>query len=200
MKYLKFITMAMCCVAAMVFTSCNSDDDGPSALSKQEFQQTFNMVKGSYEGKLYWPVVNDTTGQTKADSTSITWEVSRDSSLTIHNFPTKLLGNYVTDSVVKKAIQEQKPTDITCQVVYTQVTPPTFILSPVTPQFSVTYGGASHKIAVPFWAGGYYSYGGYTAQSRRCSFIITEAAVFIDGKDSQMLKKGVTFILDGYKK
>lgn len=200
MKYLKFITMAMCCVAAMVFTSCNSDDDGPSQLSKQEFQQVENMVKGNYEGQLYWPVKNDTTGQAKADSTAISWEVGTDSVLTIHDFPTKLLGNYVTDSVVKKAIQRQEPADLTCRIVYTQVDQPSFTISPLTPQFSATYGGASHELAFPFWAGGYYSYGGYTASNRTMSFVITEAAVYIDGKDSHMLPGYVSFILQGTKK
>lgn len=200
MKYLKFISLAVCCVAAMVFTSCNSDDDGPSALSKQEFQQAQNMVKGNYAGRLYWPVKNDSTGKTQADSTDITWQVNADSTLTINNFPTKLLGAYVTDSTVKKAIMDEEPLDLKCYVNYTQVDPTRFTISPVSPAFNVTYGGASHEIAVPFWAGGYYSYGGYTASNRTMSFVISEAAIYIDGRNSNMLQGYVSFILEGTKK
>ena len=55
MKNSRFISVMLCCLAAMclAFTSCNKDD-GNRKLTPEEKKAAFEAVKGNYTGKLIY--------------------------------------------------------------------------------------------------------------------------------------------------
>ena len=103
MKKLKFVTMA-CCVAAMGLTSClNDSDDTRSDMSKEEVAYCFNAVRGTYEGNLIYVAKNVKDVNDNTDTLKISWNIANDSTMTIKNFPTRLLTDNISDEKLKAA-------------------------------------------------------------------------------------------------
>lgn len=92
------------CLAASSLTSClNSDGDNATYTPPTKEQRLNAMYEtlGSYTGKVYYmPSMN----AEKADSVDVNWMV-RDSTLTISNFPLKIMAGYITDADAQKVLQ-----------------------------------------------------------------------------------------------
>lgn len=202
MKKLKFISVMMCCLAAMTltFTSCDDDDDDNRGLTPQEQQTAFNAVRGSYSGNMIYSAVNPKNSKDVSDTVAVTWNIATDSTMTINNFPIARLGDNVTDSTVRKAIQAQAPQTLNCYIGFIRLNPITFLINPVSVTLNLNYGGADHKVQIPFYVNSYYSYGAYqtattgTNVKSSMTMQIIEAAIYIDGKQTSLLRQGTPFV------
>ena len=59
MKKFTFIAIIGCIMAAMSFTSCNSDSDNSyQGLTEAEIQQCFYTTRGAYSGKIVYRAEN----------------------------------------------------------------------------------------------------------------------------------------------
>lgn len=109
MKANKIITLMLCLVAGLGFTSCLDDDDNNDSnfrkMTNEEFDRNFGLLKGGHTGTAY---VYYTSNTTPSDTLkNVRWEVSvADTSLVIYDVPTKLLTKNATkdDGEVQKAI------------------------------------------------------------------------------------------------
>ena len=194
MRKLKFISLMVCCLAAMSFTfsSCSDDDDNNSALSPQDYQTAFNAARGEYSGKVYFPVPDKKTNKYVTDSAEVSWSILRDSAMTIHHFPIAALGANVTDSAAREAIMAQAPQDIKCSINFMHVSPVNFIIAPTTVELHLNYNKENHKIQIPFYVS-YYSYG-QMSSSKDMFMQIIEGAIYQDGSLKQTwLSQGIPF-------
>ena len=110
MKKIKFLTMALSCMAVLGLTSCLSDNGNDNVqyklLGTTEKTVYMNAITGSYKGKLKYMTARQ---DGKLDSTDITWTITRDSVLTVTNFPVKVLANYITKADVKATVESASP-------------------------------------------------------------------------------------------
>lgn len=194
MRKLKFFSLIVCCLAAMslTFSSCSDDDDNNGSLSPKDYQTAFNAVRGSYSGKVYFPVPDEKTNKYVTDSATVSWSIQKDSAMTIHNFPVAALGANVADSAAREAIMSQAPQDIKCAITFIHLSPVTFIIAPTTVELNLNYNKKDHKIQIPFYVS-YVSYG-QQVSSTGVFMQIVEGAIYQDGSLQQSwLSKGIPF-------
>ncbi|QUB46930.1 DUF4840 domain-containing protein [Prevotella sp. oral taxon 475] len=117
MKKIKFLTMALSCMAVLGLTSCLSDNGNDNVqyklLGTTEKTVYMNAITGSYKGKLKYMTARQ---DGKLDSTDITWTITRDSVLTVTNFPVKVLANYITKADVKATVESASPVSFKAMV------------------------------------------------------------------------------------
>ncbi|WP_288919625.1 DUF4840 domain-containing protein [uncultured Prevotella sp.] len=198
MKKLKLISLMLVCLAAVsvTFTSCNDDDDNVRTLTPEERAAAFNQVRGTHSGYLYYNKVDASTSKTSLDSVAISWTIASDSVMTIKDFPISVIGKYVSDTAVSKAFSQLPPQDMKCYIGFTNVSPVAFLINPVTPQVQLTYGGATHKVLVPFYVNTAYSYGQINSQNKLRLQIIA-GGIFADGTQTGWLTGAVPFVFLG---
>ena len=194
MKRIKFLSMAICLITALAFTSCN-DDDSYSGLSKEDIANCYAAVNGSYVGQLIYASENKADAKDVTDTCAISVEIKTDSVLTLKSFPISQLAYLVTDNDVANAIKEQAPHDISCYYGFTYNNPITFLVNPMTYSFTANYGGKEHKLQIAFYSNSSYSFGRYDATNRQLSMQIVEAAIYVDGKETRYLTKGYAFVV-----
>lgn len=200
MNKLKFTSLIVCGLAALSLTSCNDDDNsGYTPLTKEEKAVCFATVKGDYTGKLIYATGETKNGKNVTDTLVARWSIPTDSTLVIRNFPSRLLALHVTNTALKKAIEEAPTQDLTCRMGFVQTSPVGFLLNPVTPTFNLNYGGADHKVQPVFYSNNTQSSGYYTANTKQVTMQIIHGAIFIDSKQSSDLKNGSAFYLVGTK-
>ncbi len=94
-----FLLMVCACVLGTTFTSCLSDDDDDTnvtkALTKEEIAAQRSAMRGAYEGYIHF--INDTT--MKEDSILTNWTIA-DSTLRVV-VPVKLFCNGVNDKTAR---------------------------------------------------------------------------------------------------
>lgn len=186
-------------LTALSFTACNDNDSSYHSLTKEEKAQCFQTVKGDYKGHLVYATGETKNGKTVTDTLDVTWSIATDSTLVINNFPSKVLAVYVTNSNLKKALEEAPTQKLTCRTGYIQTSPVGFLLNPVTPAFNLTYDGATHKVQVPFYTNTTQSYGVWNATKKIMQLQIVEGGLYIDSKQSSDLKTGSSFYIYGEK-
>jgi len=199
-KQKQFITLLlMLCMAMVSFTSCNDDDDNNKALTAEEVQACFNTVKGSYNGKLVYKNASTTNSSDVTDTLDCSWSITTDSTLTINNFPVKLLANNVTDSTLKAAIQQLPAQSITCGTYYVNTNPVEFLVNPYTLTYNLNYGGEAHKVQIAFYIGNTFSFGAYTPANSTLTMQIIEGGIYIDGTLTKYLSHATWFDFYGTK-
>ena len=106
MKKLTFIAFIGCIMAALSFTSCNSDSDNSyQGLTEAEIQQCFLATRGLYNGKVVFLAENKANVNDKKDTLNVNWEITTDSTMTIYNFPVKALAEKITyNNELKEAV------------------------------------------------------------------------------------------------
>ena len=130
MKKLKLVTLA-CCVAAMGLTSCmNDNDDSGRELSKEELAYCLNTVKGTYQGDLIYIAKNVKDISDNTDTLKISWNITNDSTMTIKNFPTRLLAENISDDKLKAALAEAPNQDIDCIIGFINASPVQYLINP----------------------------------------------------------------------
>lgn len=203
MKTTKLIPFLLCLVAAFSFTSClDTDDDegGFKLLEKADAESAFQNVRGSYDGNLIYRNFNANDASDETDTTTVSWSITNDSMLTIHDFPVRLLADHVSDDSVKKAIMSQPASDVPCYVGYYNLSPIRFLINPFTKSFTAVYGGETHKIQMVFLVNNFYSFGEYYQTDGELRLQIHEAAVYVDGVvGNNYLMTSNPFIMYGKK-
>lgn len=202
MKKLKFLSVLFCCLAAMSFTSCDNGNDDVQPLTKEQIAQCFTAVKGTYTGKVIYSSINPNNPNDVTDTLNIQWAVNTDSTLVISKLPAKILAQNINNTDLKTALSAAADQDFTCYTGFTKTSPVTFLLNPVTASYSLTYGGATHKVQVAFYINSYYSYGVYgsTVNSQNMMQMqIMEGAIYVDGTQTSYLTGAVPFLFSGTK-
>lgn len=200
MKTLKFLSLALLAAASLGLTSCNDDNDSSyTPLTPAEKTQCFMTVRGEYTGKLIYTTGATNNGQVVSDTIDAAWSIQNDSTLTIKKFPARLLAVYITNADLKKALEEAPDQDLVCRTSYAQTSPVAMYLNPVTPAYNLTYGGATHKVQVPFYVNSTQSWAKYNSDKKRMTIQIVEGLVFVDSKKSDDLQTSSGFFLYGTK-
>lgn len=128
MKKITLFSILAAFVAALSFTSCNTDsDNGDSPLSK-EAQKNFQMAMsvGSYDDMVVlFEKKNDANVKNQIDSvpSSVRISMTGDSTMSIANFPIAAIAEHISNKEehisnkdLSKAIAKEAPRTITCKV------------------------------------------------------------------------------------
>lgn len=199
MKKIKLVTMA-CCVAAMGLTSCmNDSDDSGRELSKEELAYCLNTVKGTYQGDLIYIAKNVKDISDKTDTLKISWNIVNDSTMTIKNFPTRLLTDNISDEKLKAALAEAPNQDIECRIGFINSSPVQYLINPKAPSYNINHDGAEHKIQVAFYANSTNSFGSLNQTKKVLYMQIVEGAIYMDGKQTAYLTTANPFAFEAAK-
>jgi hypothetical protein len=200
MKTIRIFTIASL-LAAMSLTSCLKDSDGNnSGLTPAEKEYCATIVKGNYTGSLIYAAKNIKDVTDVTDTIDVSWSIANDSTMTIHNFPSRLLAEYISDDDLKSAIAEYPDQDINCVIGFITRDPIQWLINPIAPCYKVQFEGAEHNIYVGFYVNSTNSFGRYTATSKKIEMQIVEGAIFMDNKETGYLKSAVPFAFEAEKK
>lgn len=191
MKTTKFFSFLLCLTTVIGVTSCLNDDDNNNSskqLSKAEIAQCYLTVGGDYAGKLlYLSKTADGLSQ-KVDTIDGTWYIPTDSTLVITNFPAKVLAAAVSNNTaLQEALAAAPARDVKCQMHFIQTSPVQFLVNPYALEYNLNYGGADHKVQIPFYYENLYSFGTFDAETRELMVQIIPAAVYVDEKQTNFL-------------
>ena len=199
MKKFHLITMMICCVAAVVFTACNDDDDY-KGLTPEQKTEACNIVKGVYEGELIYPSANPSDKSDVSDTLDAKWEIKSDSVMVIRNFPMSLLATNVSNKDLAEALKTQQARDMKCYIDFAQVTPVTFFINPTLQSFTLNYGGKDHLVQIAMLGNNIYSFGAYDSTKKLLQMQIVEAAIYVNGiLQKSALGSAVPFIFRAAK-
>ncbi|MCI6618159.1 MAG: DUF4840 domain-containing protein [Prevotella sp.] len=198
MKTITFKTLLFCCFAALFFASCNNDDD--TSLTPEQRQAAFQMVKGQHEGDMMYNDLTSTDPKDQVDTLRMSWNIMTDSTMVIYQFPVSLIAESITDDALKAAIAKVEPRDLQCRTFFFNLDPVAFYISPITLEYNLNYGEADHKVQVVFYVNHPVSQGSYRTSTKFMSMQIVVAAIYIDGKQSEVLKNMVPFVFATDKK
>ncbi len=209
MKKLKLFSILVCCLAALSFMSCNSSNT-PSwtPLTSAQKASCFTQVTGSHTGKMiYVSDEHKTSTSDVSDTTSVNWNigsgVGTDTTLTVTNFPIKVLAKYIPEEKVSKALASYEiPTSFKSAIYFHQITPtPAFLIKPEVVKCNVNYDGADHVISLYFYQSSVYSitsYGFYNSAQKALNMNILFGGYKIDAKDNDTsTPKPLTVKVDG---
>ena len=160
MKKITLFSILAAFVAALSFTSCNTDsDNGYSPLSK-EAQKNFQMAMsvGSYDDMVVlFEKKNDANVKNQIDSvpSSVRISMTGDSTMSIANFPIAAIAEHISNKDLSKAIAKEAPRTITCK--YNVMPKSTsevayYIACPNVIELNLAYGAdnKSHKVQLVF--------------------------------------------------
>ena len=201
MKNLKYLTVA-CCLAAMEVTATGCLDDSNdtrSEMSKEEIAYCLNTVRGSYDGNLIYVSKNVKDVNDNTDTLKISWSIINDSTMTICDFPTRLLAANITNAELKKAIEEAPDQDITCRIGFINSSPVQFLVNPVSPALKLNFEGAEHKIQPAFYVNSTNSFGTFNQTKKELYMQIVEGAIFMDEKQTSYLTTANPFAFEAKK-
>ena len=194
MKNLKSASGILCCGIVILLSSCSNDCD-VTTITPEEKMAAFEEVKGNYSGDLIYLSENKNNREDITDTLNVRWVINTDSTMTIMNFPTKLLAENITDLNIGKALAAVENMDIKCNIEFTSANPVRFLINPSVTSYQVNYGDAIHKIYVTFLTNHIYSYGAYNSTSKKIQMEIVEKGIYVDEKlYTGLLKTGVPFI------
>lgn len=171
MKKIKLFSMVAAFVAAFAFTSCNTGDDNNyrKPLTKSEKEVCYLKTSGSRMSKLAYMSdehVTETKGTKEyIDTLGVATDIygnGKDTVMTVHNFPVKILARYIEGDdkkELKEALKKyEMPVSFKSVVYYYSVTPALqFLLTPEAMTINLEYGGATHKVKFYFYANQPYS-------------------------------------------
>lgn len=174
MKKIKLFSIVAAFVAAFAFTSCNTGDDNNShyqPLTQAEKQACYLKTTGSRMSKLAYMSDDHITVKDGKKEYIDTLDVAtsiygdgKDTVMTVHNFPVKILARYIPETAETKDLKEalkkcEMPVNFKSVVNYYTLTPVLqFLLSPETMTVNLEYGGTTHKVNFYCVANAYYIY------------------------------------------
>lgn len=174
MKKIKLFSIAAAFIAAFAFTSCNTGDDNNSnyqPLTQAEKQACYLKTTGSRMSKLAYMSDDHITVKDGKKEYIDTLDVAtsiygdgKDTVMTVHNFPVKILARYIPETAETKDLKEalkksEMPVNFKSVVRYYTLTPVLqFLLSPETMTVNLEYGGTTHKVNFYCYANAYYIY------------------------------------------
>lgn len=202
MKKITLFSILAAFVAALSFTSCNTDsDNGYSQLSK-EAQKNFQMAMsvGSYNDMVVlFEKKNDDNVKNQIDSVASTVGISMtgDSTMSISNFPIAAIAEHISNKDLSQAIANVAPRTITCK--YNVMPKSTsevayYIACPNVIELNLTYGAdnKSHKVQLVFIPNKNY-YGYCTIKDpRKLGFQFALYQIWVDGALTGYIKNSIS--------
>lgn len=201
MKKITLFSILAAFVAALSFTSCNTDsDNGP--LSK-EAQKNFQMAMsvGSYDDMVVlFEKKNDANVKNQIDSvpSSVRISMTGDSTMSIANFPIAAIAEYISSNKdLSKAIAKEAPRTITCK--YNVIPKSTsevayYIACPNVIELNLAYGAdnKSHKVQLVFIPNQNY-YGYCTLKDpRKLGFQFALDQIWVDGAQTDYIENSIS--------
>ena len=193
---LSFWLVGCLVMLGLSFAACNPGGDDNHTLTPEQQQQAYQQARGNYAGKLFFSRLDATNGNIVKDSTAIRWEINTDSTLIIKAFPMRLFAEYVNDNALKAALRNAPDQDIKCFTYYYHLNPVGFFINPVSPVFTLNYGGQDHKISIAFFIRNSYSFGVLNS-ARLSQMQIIAASLQVDAMSATYLKESVGFVFQG---
>ena len=200
MKKITLFSILAAFVAALSFTSCNTDSDGYSPLSK-EAQKNFQiaMSVGSYNDMVVlFEKKNDANVNNQTDSvaSSVGISMTSDSTMSISNFPIAAIAEHISNKDLSQAIAKVAPRTITCK--YNVMPNSTsevayYIACPNVIELNLAYGAdnKSHKVQLVFMPNQNY-YGYCTLKDpRKLGFQFYLYQIWVDGALTGYIKNSI---------
>ena len=187
MKKFTLFSVISCIVAALAFTSCNSDtSDSYQGLTKEQIQACFLATQGTHTGNMVYAAENKANIKDQTDTIQVGWTINTDSTMTIYNFPAKAIAEQIKyNDDLKAALAEQPNRNISCSIYYCVASPIQFLIVPHNVTYeNVEYAGQSHKVEVVFYWNNY-SFGQYVPTANKpMEMQIFAAKLLVDGNET----------------
>ena len=198
MKKITLFSILAAFVAALSFTSCNTDSDNSFTPLAPETQKSFQaaMSIGSYNDMvILFEKKNKANVNNQIDSVASSVRISmyNDSTMSISNFPVAALAEHISDKELSAAIAKEAPRTITCKYnVMPNSTSETayFIACPEAINLDLTYGtdNKSHKVVLYFIPSQMY-YGYCTLKEpRQLGFQFALYQIWVDGNQTNFIQ------------
>ena len=198
MKKITLFSILAAFVAALSFTSCNTDSDNSFTPLAPETQKSFQaaMSIGSYNDMvILFEKKNKANVNNQIDSVASSVRISmyNDSTMSISNFPVAALAEHISDKELSAAIEKEAPRTITCKYnVMPNSTSETayFIACPEAINLDLTYGtdNKSHKVVLYFIPSQMY-YGYCTLKEpRQLGFQFALYQIWVDGNQTNFIQ------------
>lgn len=200
---LTWLLAACLTLGATSLTSClGSNEDNQVKITKEEVQLAFAKVKGMHTGKLIYPQRVVTSASDRTDTLDISWSLTTDSTMVIHNFPVKALAENVTNTELQKLLLTAPAQDLKCNIGFYSVSPVAFVIQPTRLTYQLDDHGVSKKYEVAFYYNIPGSMGVYSEKEGQAKMImqIVQAAIFEQGQEKELFRQGIPLILSEKKK
>ncbi len=184
-----------------LMTSCldDDDDDEDGTITEEQLYAVYQEIRGTYTGTIsYYELESDNTLSSDTVTQDIQWTISSESTLTIKDFPSELLAQYITSETIAAAVAEQEPQDLTCNWSVYSISPIQLLVNPYTLSYTVTYEGVTYEVQIPFYVNSYYSFATYDSDDKEMTMQIVAGALYVDGvQNSNFVSSGAPFVLAG---
>ncbi len=203
MKKLKFVAMMLAGISLLGFNSCLNSDSGDDyvPLTNSEKTTCYLQVQGFHRGKVVYPTELSGSTISKSDTTDCTFYISRELkdtsyvyTVNIENLPIKALAACMSTGEIKTAMENAENINLNGEIDFYSTSPVAWLINPTTPEFTLTYGGATHKIQIPFLINNAYSMGAYgtvtsgsgtsTTSKKQIQMQIIAARIYVDEKET----------------
>ncbi len=196
MKKITLLSLVAVLLTALTFTSCNTDDNGYSYLTKEQQDAYQTKMAGPYRNLvLLFDHKNDADGKNKVDSVETSCDFRNDSTFTISNFPIKKLAEHISNPELKEAISKVEDRTVTGKYMVlpnSQTNQAYFYACPSPINLNLTYGSDAkeHKVVLIFSAHPYYA-GSCVWSTRKIYFPFILSYIFVDGAQTNYIKNSI---------
>lgn len=198
MKKITLLSLVAVLLTALTFTSCNTDDNGYSYLTKEQQDAYQTKMAGSYRNLvLLFDHKNDANVKNQADSveTECYFSMRNDSTFTISNFPIKKLAEHISNPELKEAISKVEDKTVTGMYMVlpnSQTNQAYFYAYPSPINLNLKYGSDAkeHKVVLVFSPDTYYA-GGCIWATKQIGFPFYLTRIFVDGAQTNYIKNSI---------
>ena len=196
MKKITLLSLVAVLFTALTFTSCNTDDNGYSYLTKEQQDAYQTKMAGPYRNLvLLFDHKNDADDKNKVDSVETSCDFRNDSTFTISNFPIKKLAEHISNPELKEAISKVEDRTVTGKYMVlpnSQTNQAYFYAYPSPINLNLTYGSDAkeHKVVLEFTTSSYYT-GGCIWSTKQIGFPFYLTRIFVDGAPTNYIKNSI---------
>ena len=194
MKKITLLSLVAVLFTALTFTSCNTDDNGYSYLTKEQQDAYQTKMAGPYRNLvLLFDHKNDADDKNKVDSVETSCDFRNDSTFTISNFPIKKLAEHISNPELKEAISKvEDKTVVTGKYMVlpnSKTNQAYFYACPSPINLNLTYGSDAkeHKVVLVFTTSSYYT-GSCVWSTKQIGFPFYLTYIFVDGAQTNYIK------------
>lgn len=194
MKKITLLSLVAVLLTALTFTSCNTDDNGYSYLTKEQQDAYQTKMAGPYRNLvLLFDHKNDADDKNKVDSVETSCDFRNDSTFTISNFPIKKLAEHISNPELKEAISKVEDRTVPGKYMVlpkSQTSQAYFSACPSPITLNLKYGSDAkeHKVVLIFSA--YYA-GGCIWATKQIGFPFYLTYIFVDGAQTNYIKNSI---------
>lgn len=196
MKKITLLSLVAVLLTALTFTSCNTDDNGYSYLTKEQQDAYQTKMAGPYRNLvLLFDHKNDADGKNKVDSVETSCDFRNDSTFTISNFPIKKLAEHISNPELKEAISKVEDKTVAGKYMVLPNSPTNqayFYACPSPINLNLTYGSDAkeHKVVLIFSTHPYYA-GSCVWSTRKIYIPFFLSYIFVDGAQTNYIKNSI---------